>query len=190
MSHKRIFEVAWRHIDVVAPAESIITDLWMSWWHPPILDSCVYKTGTSFAAPLVSGEVALIKGQYKKLYPSGPITNKQLMDIIRWSAEDSMYYPVSDTTWDDSLYGYGRINVFRGMLAVSRGEVNNDHIITVGDVIYLVNYLFKGGPPPIPVMGIGDVNCNGNVTVSDIVYLVSYLDKGGPKPPLCFRWNY
>jgi hypothetical protein len=70
------------------------------------------------------------------------------------------------------------------------GDSNCDKRVTVADCVCLVNYLFKGGPPPIPVMGIGDVNCNGNVTVSDIVYLVSYLDKGGPKPPLCFRWNY
>jgi len=179
---------AGRHIDVVAPGESIFTDTWGIW--PTERDSFDYFTGTSLATPFVSGEVALIKGQYKKLFPYWPFTNKQLMDIIRWTAEDSMYYPVSDTTWDDSLHGYGRINAFRGMLAVSRGEVNNDHSITVADVTYLVNYIFKGGPPPIPVRGIGDANCNGNVNVSDVVYLNYYLFQGGPKPPLCFRWNY
>ena len=179
---------AGRHIDVVAPGESIFTDTWGIW--PTERDSFDYQTGTSFSAPYVSGEVALIKGQYRKLYPYGQFTNKQLMNIIRWSAEDSMYNPVSDTTWDDSLYGYGRINAFRGMLAVSRGEVNHDHVISVADITYLVAYLFQGGPMPVPVKAIGDANCDGLVNVLDTVYLVNFLFKQGPKPGLCFRWYH
>jgi subtilisin family serine protease len=175
------------HIDVVAPGESVMTDLWMSW--AGIYDTCTYKTGTSFSAPFVSGEAALIKGQYKKLYGSG-ITNIQIRDIIRYSAEDSMYNPVSDTAWDDTLYGYGRINAFRALLSISRGEVNNDHSISVSDVTYLIKYLMQGGPPPLPVSAMGDVDCSGNVSISDAVYLINYIFKGGPKPPFCYKWNY
>ena len=64
------------------------------------------------------------------------------------------------------------------------GDVNGDGKVSVSDVIYLVNYLFKGGPPPIPELLVGDVNGDGKVTVSDVVYLVNYLFKGGP-PPRC-----
>jgi len=180
---------AGRHIDVVAPGVSIMTDLWV--WYPPGLhEGYVYFNRTSASAPFVSGEASLIKGQYKKLYPSGVITNTEIRDVIRYSAEDSMYNPVSDTMWDDSLYGYGRINVFRALLAISRGEVNNDHSITVSDITYLINYLTKGGPPPLPVSAMGDVNCSGQVSIADVVYLINYLLKGGPKPPFCYKWNY
>jgi hypothetical protein len=61
------------------------------------------------------------------------------------------------------------------------GDANGDGKVTVSDVVYLVNYLFKGGPAPIPLKA-GDVNCDGKDTVSDVVYLVNYLFKGGPKP--------
>jgi hypothetical protein len=61
------------------------------------------------------------------------------------------------------------------------GDVNGDGKVTVTDVIYLINYLFKGGPPPIPLKA-GDVNCDGKETVSDVVYLINYLFKGGLKP--------
>ncbi|MGB2768293.1 MAG: dockerin type I repeat-containing protein [Candidatus Zixiibacteriota bacterium] len=66
---------------------------------------------------------------------------------------------------------------------VDRGDVNVDGIINVGDVVYLVSYLYKGGPEPCPVEA-GDVTLDGVVNVGDIVYLVSYLYKGGP-PPAC-----
>jgi hypothetical protein len=66
---------------------------------------------------------------------------------------------------------------------VTRGDVNVDGIINVGDIVYLVSYLYKGGPQPCPVEA-GDVNLDAIVNVGDVVYLVSYLYKGGP-PPGC-----
>jgi len=64
-----------------------------------------------------------------------------------------------------------------------RGDVNGDGIINSADVVYLINYLFKGGPPPEPLEA-GDVNCDGVVNSADVVYLINYLFKGGP-PPGC-----
>lgn len=63
-----------------------------------------------------------------------------------------------------------------------RGDANGDAKLTVADAIYLINYLFKGGPLPIPGLWTGDVNCDGKVTVADVVYLINYLFKGGPSP--------
>jgi hypothetical protein len=61
------------------------------------------------------------------------------------------------------------------------GDVNGDGIVNVADVIFLVNYLYRGGDPPDP-SEVGDVNCDGVVDIGDVVYLVSYLYKGGPPP--------
>jgi hypothetical protein len=63
------------------------------------------------------------------------------------------------------------------------GDASGDWIVDLADVVYLVTYLYKGGPAPSPVDA-GDANCDGIVNVGDIVYLVSYLYKGGP-PPGC-----
>jgi hypothetical protein len=66
------------------------------------------------------------------------------------------------------------------------GDVNNDGIVNVGDIVYLVSYLYKSGPAPIPMPCVGDVNNDDIVNVGDIVYLVSYLYKSGPAPdPNC-----
>jgi hypothetical protein len=63
-----------------------------------------------------------------------------------------------------------------------RGDVNNSGAITSADIIYTVNYVFKGGPPPVGGEHIADVNCSGQVSSSDIIYLVNYVFKGGPLP--------
>ena len=60
-----------------------------------------------------------------------------------------------------------------------RGDANGDGTISVGDVFYLINFLFAGGPAPI---GPADANGDGQVTVGDIFYLINHLFAGGPPP--------
>jgi len=63
------------------------------------------------------------------------------------------------------------------------GDANADMAVNVGDAVYMIAYVFKSGPPPVPVDG-GDANCDGNPNVGDAVYLIAYVFKGGP-PPCC-----
>lgn len=62
------------------------------------------------------------------------------------------------------------------------GDVNLTTTITSADIIYLVNFVFKGGDAPLPCDAAGDVNCTGTVTSADIIYLVVHVFKGGPAP--------
>lgn len=80
----------------------------------------------------------------------------------------------------------GGLNFYRrdGGTSFMRGDVNASGSITAADVIYLVNYVFKAGPAPVPVAAAGDVNCSGTITAADIIYLVGYVFKGGPPPCL------
>jgi hypothetical protein len=65
------------------------------------------------------------------------------------------------------------------------GDANGDSKITVSDAVYLVSYLFKGGPAPVPKWK-ANIDCDSGtgVGVSDVVYLINYLFKGG-LPPGC-----
>ncbi len=56
-----------------------------------------------------------------------------------------------------------------------------DGALTVADVVYLVNYIFKSGPEPL-VYACGDMNCDEEVNILDAVYLINYLFKNGPLP--------
>ena len=65
--------------------------------------------------------------------------------------------------------------------AVLHGDANANGTIDAGDQVYLVNYLYRQGPPPIP-MEAGDLNCDGSVDTGDVVYLTNYLFRGGLPP--------
>ncbi len=61
------------------------------------------------------------------------------------------------------------------------GDASGDVTINIGDAVYLINYIFKGGPAPDPLCA-GDANGDGTVNISDAVYLINYIFKGGPAP--------
>lgn len=63
------------------------------------------------------------------------------------------------------------------------GDPNFSGNVDVGDAIYLINYVFKGGPPPVATNW-GDVNADCTINVGDIVYLINYVFNYGPEPQL------
>jgi len=69
-----------------------------------------------------------------------------------------------------------------GATFVQRGDANADGLTNSADVAYLINYLFIGGPIPIPWEA-GDPNCDGLINSADVSYLINYLFIGGP--PAC-----
>lgn len=63
------------------------------------------------------------------------------------------------------------------------GEANGDEILDLGDLVFLVGFLYKGGQFPDPLCK-GDANCDGASDIGDVVYLINYLFRSGPVPCL------
>jgi PKD repeat protein len=61
------------------------------------------------------------------------------------------------------------------------GDANGNDAIEPGDVVYLLNYLFRDGAAPVPYEA-GDCNYDGVVDPADVVYLINYLFRNGPPP--------
>ena len=122
-------------------------------------------------------------------------TSPVLLATITFRTEDTMTICIDSCFWPPS----GRLSFTRGdgfeeipranlpycfsLTYPILGDVNADGAVNVGDVVYLVNYLYRGGNPPTPPL-VGDVNCDGVVNVGDVVFLINYLFRGGP-PPSC-----
>ncbi|EQB62997.1 MAG: hypothetical protein RBG1_1C00001G0576 [candidate division Zixibacteria bacterium RBG-1] len=62
------------------------------------------------------------------------------------------------------------------------GDANGNGKVDLADLIFMVNYIMKGGPAPVFECQV-DLNADGIVTLLDIVVAVNYLFKGG-NPPL------
>ncbi|MEZ5359894.1 MAG: dockerin type I domain-containing protein [Candidatus Zixiibacteriota bacterium] len=67
------------------------------------------------------------------------------------------------------------------IIAYTMGDANGDGTINIGDAVYLITYIFKGGPAPEPLAA-GDADCNGSCNIGDAVFLINYIFKGGPEP--------
>jgi hypothetical protein len=65
---------------------------------------------------------------------------------------------------------------------VVHGDANSDGAIGPGDIVALINYLYRAGSEPCP-MESGDANCDGAVGPGDVVFLLNYLYRDGPPPP-------
>jgi len=63
------------------------------------------------------------------------------------------------------------------MRVVAIGDVNADFKINLSDVIYLANYLLKGGPAPKSLLS-ADVFCDSHIDLTDVIWLANYLIKG------------
>jgi hypothetical protein len=89
-----------------------------------------------------------------------------------------------EVTVTDSLGHVGR-DMFHFELAdYVCGDANGDGITDLGDAVYELNYLFKGGDPPEPFEA-GDANCDGIIDLGDAIHLLNHLFKHGPYPG-CF----
>jgi len=125
----------------------------------------LYINGDKKASKEITGEIIL--GKAKNGYLGGRQYSVVLFGIID---EFKIYAKGLSSQEIKDLYLQGKSFC---------GDVNGDNVITLADIIYLVNYLFKGGQAPI---GNGDANGDGKIRLSDIILIVNYLFKGGAKP--------
>lgn len=145
----------------------------------------VYVTGWSWTA---GGDDKNYDYATIKYYPdgkiawvkrySGPASSEDYAFAIAVDDSDKVY-----VTGFSTGIGTGRDYTTIKYSQTSCGDINKDGRITASDVIYLINFLFKSGPPPDPLHN-ADVNGDGHINVTDAVYLINYLFKGGP-PPAC-----
>lgn len=122
-----------------------------------------------------------------QLHVSGRSSGLKVFDISTPTSPRlvGQYDPKPGYVWDTDLAGgvlwvtcdNGLISVYQGDCSGPDGSGG----VNVSDLVFLVNYLFKGGPAPLSVQS-GDINCDGGVSVADVTHLVNFLFKSGAPP--------
>ncbi|MCK4857755.1 MAG: dockerin type I repeat-containing protein [candidate division Zixibacteria bacterium] len=100
-----------------------------------------------------------------------PLTNEGVINRIVVTATAVSTMGVDDS--DSCL-----VTVF-----VQRGDADNNGLINIADLTYIINYIFGGGSVPVPIVEAGDADCDTMVNISDAVALITYIFAGGPYPP-------
>lgn len=133
------------------------------------------NSGTSPA--LTPGEGLLVKARFV-IEPTATVDQSATVILDGYLS----YLPRFTTT----SFAYNPLTVATATISVCppRGDVDPYAGITVGDLTYMVNFLFRQGAAPSPLLT-GDANCDGQVAISDLTFLVNYLFKGGPEPCGC-----
>lgn len=59
------------------------------------------------------------------------------------------------------------------------GDASGNSRVNIGDVVFLINYIFKGGPAPASFLS-SDLNGDGLLEIGDAVVLIDFIFRGGP----------
>jgi len=139
----------------------------------PYIDSSYARwNGTSFATPMVAAAAALLVSTRP-----GASWN-DVIDQLETTAES---VDAQNPGLEGEL-GHGIVNPLAALQGwLLPGDVNGSGTISTADIIFLVNFVFKGGPPPVSLPG-ADVNASCGITSADILYLVDYVFRGGSEP--------
>jgi hypothetical protein len=122
--------------------------------------------------------------------PAGPLENLVQLNMTMgpnegtWCVDSVTIFPQT-ATW---VFGSGAVPTFAGTFCWSVeqlpylcGDASGDGQVNIADAVYLVSWIFKGGPQP-PSLKAADENCDGTNSVVDIAYLVAWIVRGGPAP--------
>jgi len=65
------------------------------------------------------------------------------------------------------------------------GDLDRSGSVNILDIVFLIDYKFKNGPPPPYEENLADFTCGQSVNILDIIYLINYKFKGGLPPGPC-----
>lgn len=168
MNHKADFSNYGSKVDVCAPGTHI---------YAPFLDTMYARwDGTSFAAPFVAGEAAL-------LFSMNPYAS---WNDIRDAIEENSHSVDSLNPGLEGQLGFGVIDpraAVQGFSPFVCGDMDgNGFGPDISDVVYFVEYVFGSGPAPAN-LAVGDLNGDGSdADITDLIYLVDFSFARGPKP--------
>ncbi len=156
------------HIDVCAPGTEIYSaylDTGYAWWG-----------GTSFAAPFVTGQVALLVSS------DSTLTYGRIVPLIRYTALsiDSI------NPGYEGMLGTGLISIGASLQFIDCicGDLNYDGQITLADAIELADILFSANKDQSESLFGADVDPFEGVDVGDMTYLLGFLYQAGELPCL------
>jgi hypothetical protein len=143
---------------------------WNIWWDQCYNDMAA-GIGNFSDGPMSSGdEEAMVTFAKKDFGPNETMT----MGIAHFGLHN-----LTDASSSAEIAPLAKlVNKWAGF---GRGDVNNDGLINLCDIVYLAATV-NGGPGAIPFKHLSDVNADGNINMADVDYLINWYFWYGPCP--------
>ena len=105
---------------------------------------------------------------------SGIFTNVTLPGFYGFNCEATGTAPLSG-----NFTRYSALQTL--IIETARGDIDENGIFDIFDVVGLIDYVFRNGSPPFPAF-LADVNCDSIHDIFDVVTLINHVFRGGPQP--------
>jgi len=168
------------HVDVMAPGVSVYGAMagnydWGTW------------TGTSFAAPVVSGTIAL-------MLQAKPPDDDDDKGPQLWTETHVRATARSNLMWGtfvppSNSFGYGVVDAFNATASLMIGDINASGGIDISDMQLLSSMVRQGdkGNDQTVQARLADVNCDGKVDRADVDFLADYFNGKRATRVVCIR---
>ncbi len=109
---------------------------------------------------------------------SGDTTAWQMTTVL---TDNETYYWRVRSTDDYEDGAWSPVESFLLVAAFVCGDASGDDQVNIGDAVFLITFIFKGGQAPDPLAS-GDTNGDGGTNIGDAVYLINFIFNGGADP--------
>jgi len=120
--------------------------------------------------------VPIVEGVIAHLFLSVSDTGLASIDETQMPPDITLHFIDTEDNWIVPLFLRSEFHITPQ--PGSPGDVNDDGIVNLSDVIYLARYLFRGGPEPV-FMPSADVNTDCQVNIADAIIIAKWY---------FFRW--
>jgi hypothetical protein len=162
LSPNSVVDGMWHHVVAVRDAAAEMNRLYVD---GAKVDSAAYSYTLGFAADSEVNVGYIDFGDFFRY--SGILDELAIYDLALTDSQVEDHYQLGLSGSGYCEFGFG--------------DADSNGIVNISDAVFLISYIFGGGPAPSPLLA-GDADCNSIINISDAVYLISYIFGGGPEP--------
>ncbi len=163
-----------------------------------VFDGTAHGNDVPVALALDSRNSAYVLGRTNSLSSSADFVTIKYSDSgnQRWIELFDRGFARADLPADIAVDGRGKVyatgtseqdnSLFTDFVTIKytqwlSGDADNSGIINVSDAVFLLNYIFHGGPTPAESY-LGDTDCDGDIDLADVIALINYIFAGWYEP--------
>ncbi len=175
------------HVDSVSFAGGRLQSTGTSGWSSTANIVSIYAVAFGDLVPIGSGLLATVWFGYSTGIDA-QIVSIDTITLVQGQAEYRTTFSDATSQYFIPQFTGGQLELVQtGCCIADRGNVDGspDDAIDIGDLVFLVNYMFNDGAIPVCAEE-ADIDGNGAQDIGDLVTLVNYMFNDGPSPASCF----